>query len=193
MHAVFSQNHFLIKEQLGLFRAANNYDVYDPSSNQSILECREQNVSRLTSFLRFAICRRTAFDIELRTPEGEPVLRVQRPTMLRPRVTVRDAKGQLLGEFRQRFVALVEKYDILDQAQQPQYLLERSLSGREFRFLKNDKELAHITKKWAGFGRELFTSADTYELSIAAEVQADDPVRMLMLGAVVMIDMLLFE
>lgn len=194
MHPVFSQNHFLVKEQLGLFRAANHYDVYDPRTNQVVLECREQNLGLLKKFCRFAFCRRTPFDLQIRTPEGQPLLRVHRGLALAlPKVTVRDSQDQVLGGFKQRFVAVVEKFDVLDSSQQPQYLLQRSLGGREFRFLKHDMQLAHITKQWAGLGRELFTSADTYELRIVPEVPADDPVRMLIVSAVVMVDMLLFE
>lgn len=194
MHPVFSQNHLLVKEQLGLFRAANNYDIYDPQTNQIVLECREQNLRPLRKCLRFALCRRTPFDLQFRTPGGEPVLRVQRGfTPVLPKVTVCDAKDRLLGGLKQRFVTIVEKFGVFDASQQPQYRLERSLGGREFRFLKNNVELAHISKQWAGLGRELFTSADSYELRISEEVPADDPVRMLMLAAVVTVDMLLFE
>lgn len=50
-----------------------------------------------------------------------------------------------------------------------------------------------MSKKWAGIGRELFTSADNYVLSISAEVPPGHPVRKLILGAVMCIDMVLKE
>lgn len=50
-----------------------------------------------------------------------------------------------------------------------------------------------MTKKWAGLGKELFTSADNYVLQIADKVPADGPVRPLILAAVMCIDMVLKE
>lgn len=38
-------NQFLVKEQFGLFKAANHYyiyDIYDLESGQKLLECREE-------------------------------------------------------------------------------------------------------------------------------------------------------
>ena len=54
-------------------------------------------------------------------------------------------------------------------------------------------EYAHVSKKWSGFGKELFTSADNYMLSINEKVEKDDPIRLLILAAVMCIDMVLKE
>jgi hypothetical protein len=51
--------------------------------------------------------------------------------------------------------------------------------------------LAAITKKWAGFGKELFTSADNYILVINDNVLKDDPIRPFLLSSVLCIDFLL--
>jgi len=50
-----------------------------------------------------------------------------------------------------------------------------------------------VTKKWAGLGKELFTSADNYVLQINPEVPADNPIRQLIMAAVMCIDMVLKE
>ena len=50
-----------------------------------------------------------------------------------------------------------------------------------------------MTKKWSGIGKEMFTSADTYMLKISDIVEPDNPVRQLILGAVMCIDMILKE
>ena len=61
------------------------------------------------------------------------------------------------------------------------------------RFLSGEVELAHVTKKWAGLGKEMFTSADNYVLEISATVPADSVARQLILAAVMCIDMVLKE
>ena len=50
-----------------------------------------------------------------------------------------------------------------------------------------------MTKKWAGLGKELFTSADNYILQISPQVPPGDTVRKLILAAVMCIDMVLKE
>lgn len=59
--------------------------------------------------------------------------------------------------------------------------------------MSGESELAHVTKKWEGIGKELFTSADNYVLQISESVPADSMVRQLILAAVMCIDMVLKE
>ncbi|MEJ2240202.1 MAG: phospholipid scramblase-related protein, partial [Gemmatimonadales bacterium] len=65
--------------------------------------------------------------------------------------------------------------------------------GWNFKFKAGEKELAHVQKKWAGVGKEFFTSADNYMLEISAEVPPDSKLRQLILAAVMCIDMVLKE
>ena len=48
MHASLQQNQFFVKEHVGIFKAANNYDIFDPTSQQKVLECREPNLGIFT-------------------------------------------------------------------------------------------------------------------------------------------------
>ena len=59
--------------------------------------------------------------------------------------------------------------------------------------MRGETELEKKKKKWMGVGRELFTSADNYVLSIAPSVAANDPARLLIVAAVMCIDMVLKE
>ena len=69
----------------------------------------------------------------------------------------------------------------------------RDRTSWEFKFLSGAAELAMVTKKWSGLGKELFTSADNYVLQISEEVPPNQPVRQLILAAVLCIDMVLKE
>lgn len=59
--------------------------------------------------------------------------------------------------------------------------------------MSGETELAHVSKKWAGLGKELFTSADNYMLEIKPVVAPNSPVRQMILAAVMCIDMVLKE
>jgi hypothetical protein len=47
MHPALNRNLFLVKEHVGFFKAANNYDIFDPDTKEKILECRDTAVHRL--------------------------------------------------------------------------------------------------------------------------------------------------
>ena len=69
MHEVLKKNLFLVKEHVGMFKAANNFDVHDPETADIIMECREDRLGIITKLLRFTDYKRmTPFDIQIRTP-----------------------------------------------------------------------------------------------------------------------------
>ena len=71
--------------------------------------------------------------------------------------------------------------------------MKGNLLGWDFKISKDDIELASIGKKWAGIGKELFTSADNYVLAINDNVDKDSNLRPLIVSAVLCIDFLLKE
>ena len=191
----FALNDYLVKEHVGLFKAANNFDLYDPATGQIVLLCREETLGLFTKILRFTDYKRyTPFDISVRTPAGELVVQVTRGiAILRSRVEVRDGKGRLLGTFRQKLFSIGGAFDILDLSEKVVCTLKGKWTGWDFRFLSGTTQLAHVTKKWAGIGKELFTSADNYVISIAPSVPADGPARPLIVAAGLCIDMVFKE
>lgn len=195
MHQELNRNLFVVKEHLGVFKAANNYDILDPESGQEILHCREDNLGVLTKMFRFTDYKRmTPFDIQVRTPDGQQVVRISRGiSVFLSSVAVHDENDQVIGGFKQKLFSIGGAFQVLDAQDQPICELKGKWTGWDFRFIQGEQELAHVSKKWAGLGRELFTTADTYVLEISASVPADDPVRQLILAAVMCIDMVLKE
>ncbi len=196
MSDILNKNMFLIKEHVGMFKAANNYDVYDIDTNQIILECREDNLGIFTKLLRFTDYKRmTPFNIEIRTPEGEVLLSVTRGiSIFLSKVSVFDGDKKYLGGFKQKLFSIGGAFNVLDANENIVCSLKGKWTGWDFKFLtNNDQELAHVSKKWAGAGKELFTSADNYMLNIMEEVPENSNTRKLILAAVMCIDMVLKE
>lgn len=195
MHASLNQNVYFVKEHVGLFKAANNYDILDPDSGEVILECREPHLGSVTKLLRFTDYKRmTPFNIEVRTPSGELVVRVRRGvSFFLSKVDVLDENEQRIGGFKQKFFSIGGAFRVLDPQDNPVCELKGKWTGWNFRFLKGDQEFAHVTKKWSGAGRELFTSADNYVLEMSATVPENAPLRQLIMAAVMCIDMVLKE
>ena len=195
MNEVLQKNVFLVKEHVGLFKAANNYDIYDPETGDIVMECREERLGFLTKLLRFTDYKRmTPFDIQIRTPDGQPIVRITRGvSIFLSKVRVLDQDNQVIGGFKQKFFSIGGAFNVLDVNDNPICQLKGKWTGWDFRFLAEDHELAHVTKKWAGLGKELFTSADNYILEISESVPPDNVIRQLILAAVMCIDMVLKE
>ena len=195
MNAIFNKNTFLIKEKMGIFKAANNYDIFDATNNQMILKCVEPNLGFFTKMFRFTDYKRmTPFDVHITTPEGKRLLTVRRGiAIFRSDVEVLGENNELIGTFSQKFWSVGGKFELFDKNNKGLCTLQGKWTGWDFKFNKDNKELAHVSKKWAGIGKEFFTSADNYVLQINESVPEESPVRQMILAAVVCIDMVLKE
>jgi uncharacterized protein YxjI len=195
MHEALKRNVFLVKEHVGMFKSANNYDIHDPQTGNIIMECREERLGMITKLLRFTDYKRmTPFDIQIRTPDGKQIVRITRGiSLFLSKVTVLDEQGQIIGGFKQKLFSIGGSFNVLDANNNPICLLKGKWSGWDFRFMAGETQLAHVTKKWAGIGKELFTSADNYVLEISESVPTDNAGRQLILAAVMCIDMVLKE
>lgn len=195
MHSVLNRNVYLVKEHVGFFKSASNYDVFDPETGEAILWCREPNLGPLTKIMRFTDYKTmTPFDVHVTTPSGDPVLRVQRGiSLFLSKVAVLDEDNEKVGGFKQKLFSIGGAFTILDANDQPLCELKGKWTGWDFKFVHEGVQLARVTKKWTGLGKEFFTSADNYVLEISNDVPPDNPLRMLIMGSVFCIDMVLKE
>lgn len=195
MNSILSRNVFFVKEHIGIFKAANNFDIYDPSSKQIIMNCREEKLGIFTKILRFTDYKRmTPFHIEIKTPAGEKVLSIKRGvSIFVSTVQVFDENDKPIGTFKQKFFSIGGKFDVVDTEERVLCTLKGKWTSWDFKFIRNDIEFAHVSKEWAGLGQEMFTSADNYVLKIDEKVAVDNPIRILILAAVMCIDMVLKE
>lgn len=195
MHPALNRELYFIKEHVGFFKAANNFDILDPASGQPLMACREENLGFLTKFFRFTDYKRmTPFEVMIRAPEGTPILTVKRGVSLfLSKVDVLNEQGQRIGGFKQKFFSLGGAFTVLGANDEPLCELKGKWTSWEFSFMVGQQEIAKVTKKWAGLGRELFTSADNYILQISPSVPHDHPARQLIVAAVMCIDLVLKE
>ena len=195
MNSILNRNLFFIKEHVGIFKAANNFDILDPESQEIIMHCREEKLGFFTKMLRFTDYKRmTPFNVEIKTPSGAKVLTVKRGiSIILSTVEVFDENDVLVGSFKQKLFSIGGKFNVLDPNENVLCKLQGKWTSWDFKFVNENKEFGHVSKKWAGLGKEMFTTADNYMLEINESVPKDDPLRTLILGAVICIDMVLKE
>lgn len=195
MHPSLQRNVFFVKEHVGMFKASNNYDILDPETQQPLLFCREPNLGFFTKMFRFTDYKRmTPFEVVITDTDNKTILTVKRGiTLIRSVVEVFDENNVLIGKFKQKFFSIGGKFDVLDPSDNVVCTLKGKWTGWDFQFTRGTEELGRVTKKWAGLGKELFTTADNYVLSINENVGPKDSARQLILAAVMCIDMVLKE
>lgn len=185
---------YLIREKVGLVKLHESFDILDAESGDVIGTATEEASAWRKTAKLVVDKRMLPFEVHVDDPNGNRLLTISRGfTFLRSRVRVTSANGELLGTFKQKLLSIGGKFDILDAEENKVAQLKGNLIGWDFKFQTEDGQmLGQVTKKWAGIGKELFTSADNYVVSLSEEV---DPVGTgaLLLAAALCIDMVLKE
>ena len=148
MNEILNRNLFFVKEHVGMFKAANNYDILDPNNQELIMTCREEKLGGFTKILRFTDYKRmTPFEIEIKTKTGENVLTVKRGVSLfLSKVEVLDHNNKLVGSFKQKFFSIGGKFDVLDTKDNVLCHLKGKWTSWDFKFLNDKMEYAHVSK-----------------------------------------------
>ncbi len=178
-------------EQLEIFtpfETANRYSVHSSDGAQLMYAYEESgDISR-----QFAGSHR-ALSIHVVENGGAPVLQASRDFFwLRSHLRV-DADGRRIGALN-RIFGLGRKFALVD----PDDREITRLSGGLFRrhtFIAQSAgggEIARVTKQWSGFGREMFTDADTFVVQFT-DAGTDNDFRLLMLASAFAIDLDFFE
>ena len=160
-----------------------------------IMNCREEKLGFFTKLLRFTDFKRMVpFNVVIKTHDGNKVLSVKRGlSFILSTVDVLDENDKLVGRFKQKLFSIGGKFNVLDANENILCKLKGKWTSWDFKFVKDGTEYGHVSKKWAGLGKEMFTSADNYMLEIKDKVPKGDNLRILILAAVVCIDMVLKE
>jgi uncharacterized protein YxjI len=173
---MLNRSSYFIREHVGLFKLVDTYDILDPESQQKIGEACEE-VSGWLKVLRLIIDKRmmpTRVAVYATVGEGPQAQRTLQfaitrgLTLLRSRVRVLDAQGTLLGTFQSKLFSLGGGFRVFNAQEQEVADVKGDWKGWNFKFLSGGQELGQVTKKWAGLGKELFTTADNYIITISS-------------------------
>ena len=166
---MFDRKMLLIKERVGFLKLVDTYDIYDPATGAQV-GIAQENVSVLVKVLRFLINKRLLPTmVEVREREGgRVILAIRRgANLLRSHVTVTNELGKHIGRFKSKLFSQGGGFHVLDGSERPVAEIKGDWKGWNFRFLSPDgTEIGKVTKKWAGLGKELFTSADNYIIAL---------------------------
>lgn len=187
---------FFIKEQVDFLRLAGVYDILDPNTNQQIGIAKEEP-GGLIKFLRLLI-NKTMLPNKINiydSSDNSIVIMIQKPfSFFRSKVSVYNSKGEFIGYFKSKILTLGGGFWVFDKNERQVAEIKGDWKGWNFKFLgENGREMGTVTKKWAGIGKELFTSADNYIVALNETLSGDPDQTALMLAAGLAIDIVFKE
>jgi len=164
---------YFIREHVGFMKLSNTYDILDPQSQRQIGIAQERP-GTFIQVLRFLINKQLLptkifiYSGDNAENDGALLFSIQRGiTLFRSRIDILDRDGRTMGWMKSKAFSLGGAFRVHDAADNEVALVKGDWKGWNFRFLdKSEQEIGSITKKWAGIGKELFTTADNYIITL---------------------------
>ncbi len=171
------------------FETKNQYTVMDPSGQQLYTAVEEDGSTLMRLFLKAL----RPFVITVTDPGRNTILRAKRPFRFYfHELEVVDPHGRTLGLIKRRFSILRRIYTVQDTSGRELFqLFGPLLKPWTFEIMKGGRSHGKITKKWSGLLKEAFSDAENFGITFPKGW--DQKARLLLLGAVFLIDFIHFE
>lgn len=197
---MLSLNSYIVKEHVGLFKLSDTYDIIDPETGAKVGLAKER-VSGWVQALRFLVNKQllptTVVFIDKPDDKGDGavVLSIRRGfSLFRPKILILANDVTPIGYFKKKLFSFGGAFFIHDMQDLRIGMVKGDWKGWNFKILDEEgKELGVVTKQWAGLGKELFTTADTYVVSIAQDAKPSPGKKSLLLAAGIAIDTIFKE
>lgn len=166
---MFDRRSYFIREHVGLMKLKDTYDILDPESKAPLGIAKEITPGWILGLRLLLNKQLLPLAVAISTQDSDkPLLTLRRGfTFLRSKVWIEDAHGQRIGYFKSKLFSLGGGFLIYDLQNVKIADIKGDWKGWNFRFLDaTGQEIGLVTKQWAGVGKELFTSADNYLISI---------------------------
>lgn len=190
MSTLLELNRMFVRQKAKLIELTNEYAIMDEEGNQ-VGAIRQEGQSTARKVLRFvsSVDQFLTHRLAIYDAAGAKVLELTRPgKIFKSKVHVTDASGQAVGSIVQQNVFGKIRFGLVDPVGEVLGAVNAE-NWRAWDFHIADAtgaEIGRITKKWAGIGKEMFTSADNYMVEIAPGVTG--PLRSLAFAAAAGVD-----
>ena len=186
-------NSFFIDEKVNFFKFENAYQIYNDQGH--IIGYVKQKLTSGQKMLRLILSKTMLpFLIEIRNADDELVATIIRGwTFLISRVNVLDALGNDIGTIQQQFKLIKPTLNVFNSTG----TLNAKITGdwKGWNFVINNisgSQIGIITKKWNGVMKEIFTTADKYNLTVDP-IYSSKEHKIVLLASAISIDMIFKE
>jgi uncharacterized protein YxjI len=189
----FESNDYFIDENVNLFKFENTYKVYNDKGED--VGTINQKLTTGQKILRLFLKKpMLPFLLEIRNSQDQLEASITRGwTFFLSKIEIKDGNGEVIGIIKQKFKLFKPTFKIYDQADE--LIAEISGDWKAWNFTIFDalnNQIGSISKKWAGAIKEIFTSADKYNVHIDT-IYANQKNKIAILASAITIDMVLKE
>jgi len=185
---LFEQPTLVVNQKTKLIELTNEYAVYDAKGQQlgAVVQVGQSTARKALRFVS-QLDQYLTHRLEVRDANGV-VLNLVRPAKLvKSRVEVTRADGSPVGEIVQANVFGKIRFDLVVQGQLAGAIQAENWRAWDFSISDHSgQEVARITKKWEGFARTVFTTADNYVVQVHRRLE--DPLASLVVAAALTVD-----
>ena len=189
----FDSNSYFIDEKVNFFKFENAYKVFDDKGAE--IGSVRQHLSFGQKMLRLLLNKAMLpFRLEIRDMSDTLQASISRGwTFFMSKIVIDDANGKNIGSIQQKFKFFKPTFKIFDGSQQLVAIISGDWKAWEF-VIKDPSEnqIGTISKKWAGAMKEIFTSADKYNVNINAGYK-NEASKIAVIASAITIDMVLKE
>jgi uncharacterized protein YxjI len=185
-----------VKERVAMFKIRDTYDLLDPESGATIGLVKEETAgwARWMRLLLKKVFLPAVVNVYEREDQPPVIWLRKGPGFIHTNVKVSNGRGQEIGRFKSKLFTLGGGFHVYDATGQKFAEVKGDWKGWNFKLLDaNGLELGIITKKWAGLGRELFTNADQYVISMSDSAPSVPDRAALLLAAALAVDLVFKE
>lgn len=191
-----NRREFFVRQHAALLKLTGAYDIIDPQTQQVIGTAVEVPPT-WAKYARLMVNKAllpTAVHLKSNGSD-RPILSLRKsPGFFTNSVTVTDGNGKELGSFKSKAFSLGGRFSLVGPGGAQLGEVQGNWKGWDFTFKDaKGKELGKVTKKWAGLGKELFTTADSYMIALNENVGANTGLAALLLAAGLAVDLVFKE
>lgn len=185
MSGLLSMSRWIVNQRAKLIEMTTEFRILDEQGAQ-VGVVRQEGQTALKKAARFLgnVDQFMTHTFSVYDAEGSKVLGITRPRkILRSKVEVTDGQGLPVGTIVQQNVIGKIRFGLRGPSgEELGAILGQNWRAWDFHVVDTQgQQIGSINKRWAGLGRELFTTADNYVVEVAEHVQG--PLRLLALAA----------
>lgn len=189
----FETNSYFIDEKVNFFKFENCYQIYNEQGAN--IGSVKQKLSAGQKFLRLLLKKpMLPFLLEIRDSEDRLQASISRGwTFWMSKITITNPHGKVVGTVKQKFKFFKPTFNIFDASDSHIAKINGDWKAWNFHITDpTENQIGAINKKWNGAMKEIFTTADKYNVTIHPEFAQNDNKVAILAGAIT-IDMVLKE
>lgn len=189
----FETNSYFIDEKVNFFKFENCYQIYNDKGEN--IGAVKQKLTTGQKILRLLLKKSMLpFLLEIKNSNDDLESSISRGwTFFMSKIIIKNAQGFIIGTIQQKFRLFKPTFKIINASEM--VVAEITGDWKAWNFVINDSsnvQIGTISKKWNGAMKEIFTSADKYNVNIDPNYSWKENKIAILSGAIT-IDMVLKE